>query len=117
MDAGRAHIFIDEDVWGALASALREHGYDALNAHECGRSNQQISDEDQLSFAVSQGRMLISHNIGDYCHLDAAWRMKDQAHCGILIGTQKLSFAELSLGVRDAIARYQEDVGGYVEWF
>ena len=117
MDTGRARLFIDEDVHGALAAALRELGYDAVTAHECGRSNRRIEDEDQLAFAVSQGRMLVSHNIGDYHILDAAWRRQDRAHCGILVGPQRLSFTELSGGVRDAIAKYQEDVGGYVMWF
>ena len=53
-------LFIDEDVHEGLAVALRRKGIDAVNAHECGRK--EAKDAEQLVFAVSQHRALMTSN-------------------------------------------------------
>ena len=47
-----------------LARLLREHGHDALSAHEVG--NAELSDPEQMSFATSQGRALLTCNAQDF---------------------------------------------------
>ena len=43
-------LFIDEDVHEGLAAALRRQGIDAVNAHECGRKKQKMSNNWDLLF-------------------------------------------------------------------
>ena len=60
MTAGRGiALFTDELIDPALAIALRAQGYDAISCHEVGRSNQRISDRDQLAFAAAAVRSII----------------------------------------------------------
>ena len=116
MDKGRARLFIDEDVHAGLARVMREHDYDAINTLEAGRASQSMSDEDQLRYAVSQGRMLVVHNVADYYALDAKWRREGRAHCGIIVGVRK-PLPDMARGIIDAIANYQDEVPGYIVWF
>ena len=60
-------LFLDEDVWTGLAAALREAGYDAVSVNQVGRKG--LSDEDQMAFAVAEGRVIITHNIQDFAPL------------------------------------------------
>ena len=115
MDKERARLFIDEDVQAPLAPALRELGYDAVSAAECGRANQSISDEDQLAYATSENRILISYNVGDYYDLDRAWRDAGRAHCGIFVGQQRSSFQHLLASIREAVANVLTARGYLVE--
>src|SRR2546428_13698866 len=57
-------LFIDEDVHEGLAAALRRRDIDAVNARECGRKG--AKDAEQLAFAVSQQRALLTFNIADF---------------------------------------------------
>ena len=46
----------DEDVYAAVAPALRKAGVDAMSTREVGRLGE--SDESQLAWAASTGRVL-----------------------------------------------------------
>lgn len=116
-DPHDVRIYIDEDVHGSIGKALRNLGYDAVTAAERDRANKSIPDEQQLEYAVSEGRILVSFNVRDYCDLDEEWRGAGREHCGILVGPQRSSFQAILTGIQDAVARYQPDAGGYVDWF
>lgn len=77
-------FLLDEDVSYRVAEGLRQRGVDAVSVHEMGRANSRVSDEDQLTFATSAGRVLVTYNRADYQVLDAMWRMKGRTHAGIL---------------------------------
>ncbi len=64
MSRTKISLLLDEDVWLGLAATLRQRGYDAVSVHELGRTG--LSDEEQMAFAVSQGRAILTHNIGDF---------------------------------------------------
>jgi predicted nuclease of predicted toxin-antitoxin system len=83
----KAKLFIDEDVHDGLAKALRESGIDAVNAKETGRKG--FSDKDQLSFAVSQGRAVVSFNIADYEKLAVECFHSNMEHFGIIVSPQR----------------------------
>ena len=63
----RVKILIDEDVWIGLVEALRQAGYYAVSVCELGRKG--LSDEEQLVYAVSKGRAIITHNLQDFAPL------------------------------------------------
>ncbi len=77
-------FLLDEDVSYRVAEGLRQRGVDAISVHEAGRANSRVSDEDQLVFATSAGRVLTTYNRADYQVLDAMWRVKGRTHAGIL---------------------------------
>jgi predicted nuclease of predicted toxin-antitoxin system len=77
-------FLLDEDVSAPVAAGLRARGIDAVSVYEIGRSNQRISDPEQLQFAVEQGRVLVTYNRGDFQVLDALWQAESRPHSGIL---------------------------------
>ncbi len=77
-------FLLDEDISYRVAEGLRQHGVDAISVHEASRANRSLSDEDQLVFAASAGRVLVTYNRADFQVLDAKWRMQGRTHAGIL---------------------------------
>ena len=67
----QARFFTDEDVYGATSAALRKAGLDALSTPEAGRLGE--SDESQLQWASSQGRVLVTFNVAHFADLHAQW--------------------------------------------
>ncbi len=77
-------FLLDEAVSYRVAEGLRQRGVDAISVREVGRANSRISDEDQLDFAASAGRVLVTYNRADYQVLDATWRLRGRTRAGIL---------------------------------
>jgi len=46
------------------------------------------SDEDQLKFAVSQGRAVVINNLRDFAELHRQYAEKDRQHYGIVLTTK-----------------------------
>ena len=55
-----ARLYFDEDADVRLAEALRQRGYDVETTVEAGLL--EASDEEQLAYAVSRQRALVTHN-------------------------------------------------------
>jgi len=70
----RITLHLDEDVHPKLASILRERGFDAITTADAGMLEN--SDPDQLEFASSQGRTLLTHNVRDYVQLAQLYAKK-----------------------------------------
>lgn len=83
--------YLDEHL-PYLARPLRRRGVDVLTTQEAGRANQRIDDPDQLAYATSLGRVIITQD-EDYVALSH----QQLPHAGI-IWLQK----------KDAIGRYIE---------
>jgi predicted nuclease of predicted toxin-antitoxin system len=77
-------FLLDEDLSHRVATGLRRRGVDAVSVYEIGRSNRRIPDSDQLDYAASEGRVLLTYNRADYQALDAQWRAQGRSHAGIL---------------------------------
>jgi len=80
-------LFIDEDVHEGLAAALRRKGINAVNAHECGRK--EVKDAEQLEFAVSQQRALLTFNIADFEALADEYFWQGKQHFGLIVSPQR----------------------------
>jgi len=76
-------LFLDEDVWVGLATALRQAGYDAVSVDEMGRKG--LADEDQMAFAAAEGRAILTHNIQDFAPLAAIYFEQGITHPGIIV--------------------------------
>lgn len=85
-------FYADEDVPVELARLLRvRQGLDAVSTRDVGRTG--ALDHEQLAHAFVEGRVLVTHNAGDFRLLHGAWRHWQQVwglggplrHAGILI--------------------------------
>jgi uncharacterized protein with PIN domain len=99
-------LYIDEDVFGNLARALRRHGYDAESCQEAGRAAQEIPDEEQLAYATLHGRAILSFNRTDFLALDARWKRAGLQHLGIVISVQVRDFGEFQRRVERHLNTY-----------
>lgn len=79
-------VYTDEDVYGVIAEQIRANGYDALSVFEA--QTMGLDDEDQLEFAVSQGRAILTHNMGDFERLHKKYQSERRAHFGIVVAPQ-----------------------------
>ena len=79
----RIKLLLDEDVWVGLAEALREAGYDAVSVNEIVRKG--LADEDQMAFAVAEGRAVLTHNIQDFAPLAEIYFSQGISHFGIIV--------------------------------
>jgi uncharacterized protein with PIN domain len=79
-------LFLNEDVHTKLAKALRQRGFDAITTVEAGMSGS--PDEEQLAFAASQGRAILTFNRGDYARLHKRYAEHGWEHSGIIISEQ-----------------------------
>lgn len=85
-------LFLDEDVWLGLARTLRERGFDAVHVYEIERG--ELSDADQLAYAVQEQCVLLTHNVDDYVALAKAYFESNRDHAGIVLSPQ-ISKSEL----------------------
>jgi predicted nuclease of predicted toxin-antitoxin system len=69
-----------------LGEVLRQRGYDVIHVLEVDRGGK--NDPEQLDYAVSQGRAILTHNIRDYLALDRAYRAAGKDHYGIIVSDQ-----------------------------
>ncbi len=80
-------LFTDEDVYAAIAPALRKASRDAVSTPEAGRLGE--SDESQLTYAADEGRVLVTFNVAHFAALHAAWMAEARHHAGIVVSTQR----------------------------
>ena len=78
-----ARLYFDEDADARLAEALRRRDYDIETTVEAGLL--EASDEEQLLYAASQQRALVTHNIKHFPGVHATWVEAGREHWGIII--------------------------------
>jgi hypothetical protein len=82
-----ARFYLDEDIYGAIAPALRKAGIDALSTLEAGRSAE--ADESQLEWATSNERAIVTFNVGHFADLHSRWLQEGRRHAGIVVSAQR----------------------------
>ena len=81
-------LYFDVDsMERAVLIGLRARGVDVTTALEAGMTG--ATDEEQLEFARSQGRVLFSFNVSDFCRLHSEYMSHGQSHAGIIVAPQK----------------------------
>ncbi len=60
-------LYLDEDVFKAIAPALRARGFDAISVHDL--QHYGWSDVQHLAYAAGEGRALFTFNAADYIAL------------------------------------------------
>jgi hypothetical protein len=87
-------LYVDEDASEhSVVKALRNRGIDVITALDAGMSG--AADEAHLAFAISQGRIIYSLNVGHFCRLHGEFLAQNRDHSGIiLIPKQRYSIGE-----------------------
>ena len=101
---------VDEHIFPAVASALRQRGIDAVTVGELGQ--ERLSDEAQLAFATSDSRVIVTRD-KDFLMLHAQgvahagivrWHSKHQSHRELI---QKLTTLWRTTTAEEMVGRVQ----------
>jgi len=76
-------LYLDEDVSVLVAALLRGRGFSAVTTHGEGRLGH--TDADQLAYAASLGRTLLTHNRADFVALAEVYASVGRDHSGIVL--------------------------------
>lgn len=79
-------LYLDEDVHEEIAKALKLRGYNAKTTKEAG--NKGLSDIEQLRYAATENRVIVSCNIADFNRLHSDCIKKGIKHSGIILTKQ-----------------------------
>jgi hypothetical protein len=85
-------LYLDEHIHLTLAVLLQARGIDCLTTRDAG--NLSLSDEEQLAFATSQARAILTFNHRDYLCLAKQWHDLGRSHAGIIL-SKELAMPEL----------------------
>lgn len=85
-----AAIYTDEDVAGLVAILLKVRGIDVTTTPE--QEKLGASDYEQLVYATSLNRCLLTHNRVDYEALHLQFVSEDKQHSGIMVAPRKNSY-------------------------
>jgi len=79
-------LYLDADVDRDLANALRAEGFDVVSAWDLGR--ERWSDPEQLDYAISTKRAILTHNTRHYIPLAQQYWQAGREHYGIIVSEQ-----------------------------
>lgn len=85
-------LYLNENLSPRLAAQLRRNGFDVVASQEVGMRSR--SDPEQMAFACSQQRAILTYNIRDFVKLHREYVANEQEHWGIII-SRRLSFGLL----------------------
>ncbi len=76
------------------------------------------TDEEQLTWAVQQRRVIYTYNAADFCRLHSVYVRGGLRHCGIIIGDQQTTSIGIEMRrlLRLAEARTAEAMGNRLEF-
>ncbi len=80
-------LYLDEDVNVLVADLIKARGFDAITARDAGQL--QVSDPEQLTYAVNQERTLVTHNRSDFEKLVQAYFASEQMHYGVIFAVRR----------------------------
>jgi len=80
-------LYLDEDVDVLLAQLVRARGFSSVTTQEAGWLG--ATDEQQLIYAASQHRALLTHNQVDFESLHQAFVASSREHSGIIIAARR----------------------------
>lgn len=87
MDRLFLELYLDEDVSVLVAELLRPRGFLVTTTLEAGQIGRR--DEDQLAYAVSRRRVLLTHNRADFERLARDYFESGRTHFGILVAVRR----------------------------
>lgn len=83
-------LYLDEDVSVLVADLVRARGFVASTTQEAGQLAR--NDAEQLEYAVSQRKTLLTHNRADFEALARQYFLSGKTHFGIIIAVRRRPF-------------------------
>ena len=80
-------LYLDEDVNVLVANLLDARGFDVLTVRDAEKL--QADDVEQLAYAVSQQRALVTHNRSDFEKLVQTYFVTEQKHYGVILAVRR----------------------------
>lgn len=81
------HLYFDEDVSVGIVENLRTRGFDVLSARDAGALGR--SDDEQMLYAVSQRRAVVTHNRVDFEKQHKKFLENGMKHYGVIIAKRR----------------------------
>ncbi|MEH1927086.1 MAG: DUF5615 family PIN-like protein [Nostoc sp.] len=85
-----AALYSDEDMSALVATLLRSRGLNMTTVSEQGTLGK--TDREQLEFATSVGRCILTHNRVDFEWLHLQYIEENREHFGIIVVPQKNAY-------------------------
>ncbi|BDC52337.1 hypothetical protein F183_A46520 [Bryobacterales bacterium F-183] len=82
-----ARLYFDEDVSVRVAATVAARGFDTLTTVQAARRG--ASDAEQLAFATTEHRVLVTHNRRDFEYLAAEYFTHERRHSGLIIAVRR----------------------------
>jgi len=79
-------LYPDENIPVVLCTALAAHGVDCLTTQQAGNLGR--SDVQQLAFATTEGRALVTFNRQDFLPLVQQWQESKRTHAGLILSKE-----------------------------
>src|SRR4051794_5219883 len=99
--------YLDEDVDVLLAPLLAAHGIDCLTSVAAGNLGR--TDEEQLTFAMQESRVLVTHNRVDFEDLAVAWWQQQRTHAGVILAVRRGDTYDLARHVLRVLQLYDQN--------
>ncbi|GAB4463637.1 MAG: hypothetical protein Kow0070_24460 [Anaerolineales bacterium] len=98
------HLYFDEDVSAGVVENLRTRGFDVLSARDAGTLGR--SDDEQMLYAVSQRRAIVTHNRVDFEKQHRKFLEGGLKHYGVIIAKRRRDTEEVAklLELLDSVA-------------
>ena len=80
-------LYLDEDVNVLIAELLQARGFDVITARNA--EQLQATDAEQLAYAVSQARTLVTHNRTDFEELVQSYFDLGRIHYGVIFAVRR----------------------------
>ena len=81
------HLYFDEDVSVGIVENLRTRGFDVLSARDADALGK--SDDEQMLYAVSEHRAVVTHNRVDFEKQHAKFLESGMSHHGVIIAKRR----------------------------
>lgn len=81
------HLYFDEDVSLGIVENLRTRGFDVLSARDAGALGR--SDDDQMLYAISQRRAVVTHNRADFERQHEKFIEQGLKHYGVIVAKRR----------------------------
>lgn len=81
------HLYFDEDVSVGIVENLRTRGFDVLSVRDAGARGR--SDDEQMLYAVSQKRAIVTHNRVDFEKQHVKLLENGMQHYGVIIAKRR----------------------------
>lgn len=81
------HLYFDEDVSVGIVENLHTRGFDVLSVRDADARGR--SDDEQMLYAVSQKRAIVTHNRVDFEMQHVKFLEKGMQHFGVIVAKRR----------------------------